>query len=130
MTEATDIHPFSEGAVLGLLASQEHLLVQLRNFVGDIVICASADVLNRLAEAVTTLECHDFIGPIHANLVVDALADFLGLTQDRGFASVVIPQVLNLTLIHPVVAQCLTEHLNHVFSGDRFYVSIDLSSTE
>ena len=128
-------NPFELSEVTALVSDiqqeatgKEHLLVQLGDLVRDVVGRATTDILNRFAKTVASLEGNDFIGTIDANFVVDALPDVLGLLQDRCLAAIIIPQILDLTLVDRVVTQRQTEHIHHVFGRDCFHVSINLSS--
>ena len=103
----------------------EHQLIQSGNPLGDALVSASANVLNRLTAEIANLEGDNLVRPVLHNPIADFGTDIFHPVQNRLFALVVIPQVINLTSVEIMVGKCFLQNCDHILVRNFFHAGLD-----
>ena len=111
-------HLVREIVVFRLLPFADHHGVQLFQFLRDVLLVSSGNVLDRLTRKLCALERDDLVRKVHNHLVIDIRIELLDPVEDRLNAALIFLKVLFLTTVARVDFHCLVQHFQHVAPCD------------
>ena len=93
---ATNVRPVRQFLVLGRLILTENIIVQAADLSGNVLVIASAHILNGFTHQIANLEGHDLIGSVLNDFVAD-FRPYILLTVKHGLISTIVPiEIVNV----------------------------------
>ena len=93
---AANVRPVRQFLVLGRLILAENIIVQAADLSGNVLVIASAHILNGFTHQIADLEGHDLISSVFNDLVADFRPYFL-LPVKYGLISTIVPiEIVNV----------------------------------
>ena len=124
------MEPFGQLFVGSIFILRRHIPVQSIDMVGDGLVFAETDILDRFAYQIAGLETDDLVGSIFHDPIDDLRPHVLDPLQHRLIALVVAIEIVDLVPVQLVDAQSLFYHIDDVRIGDILNVGINLAPSD